>query len=205
MILQSDPGWLPARRGCLTGSRMADALAYLKNGKEAEARRKYKIELVAERVSDHAVSRYVTPAMQRGLDLEPDAKDAYEIETGFLLGPAAWFEHPRLDYFGATTDGSIGDDGLAEFKVPLVHNYVEWRLAREIPADHLPQLLAQLAVTRRRYVDFVAFCPEAPPSKRLFIRRLEPTAEDIANLEAGAAAFLAEVDKMFRAFTEAAA
>ncbi len=205
MILQSDPSWLPARRGCLTGSRMADALAYLKNGKEAEARRKYRIELVAERVSDYAVSRFVTVPMQRGLDLEPDAKDAYEVETGVLLGPAAWFEHPRIEFFGATTDGSIDADGLAEFKVPLVHNYIEWRLAGEIPADYMPQLLAQLAVTRRRYVDFVAFCPEAPFSKRLFIRRLEPTAEDIANLEAGAAAFLDDVDKMFRAFTEAAA
>ena len=204
MILQTDPGWLPERRGRLTASRMNDALAYLKTGKEAEARRKYKIELVAERMAEYAVNHYVSPAMQRGLDLEPTARAAYEAHTGYLCSPAALVHHPRIEWFSATPDGFVDADGLVEIKVPQVTTYIEWLAGGVIPEQHIAQLTAQLAVTGRAWVDFAAYCPEMPAARQLFIRRLTPTPEDIANCESAATAFLVEVEAMFVAVTESA-
>jgi predicted phage-related endonuclease len=205
MILQTDPGWLPERRGRLTASRMNDALAFLKNGKESEARRKYKVELVAERMVDVAVDRYVSPAMQRGLDLEPDARAAYEAHSGNLCGPAALVHHPRIEWFSATPDAFVDADGLAEFKVPQVTTYVEWIAGGIIPEQHIAQLTVQLACTGRQWVDFAAYCPEMPPPRRLFVRRFAPTPAEIADCEAAASAFLAEVEAMFVAVTESPA
>lgn len=203
MILQSDPGWLPERRGRLTASRMNDACAYLKNGKEAEARRKYKIELVGERMCDYAVSRYVTDAMRRGIDLEPEARSAYEVHSGNLCGPAALVHHAAIEWFSATPDGFIDPGGLLEVKVPSVENYVGWLSDGVVPEQHVLQMTAQLSCTGRRYVDFVAYCPEMPPPKRLFVRRFEPDAEMIAHCEAAARQFLAEVEALFEAVSTA--
>src|SRR5690348_4002618 len=125
-VLQSDPGWLPERRGRLTASRMNDACAYLKSGKEAEARRKYKIELVAERMADWAMNHYVTPAMQRGLDFEAEARREYETRTGYFCKAPGLVHHPRIDLFAATPDGFIDSDGLLEIKVPQVPTYIDW-------------------------------------------------------------------------------
>ena len=41
-------------------------------------------------------------------------------------------------------------------------------------------------------------------NRQLFVRRFEPTADDIAAIETAAEQFLAEVDAMFNLFTEAA-
>lgn len=205
MTLQTDPGWLPSRRGKLTASRMADALDMLKSGKESAARRKYKIELLAERISDYAVDHYVTPAMQRGLDLEPDAREAYEAASGNIPAPARSVDHPLIEHFSATPDGFVDGDGLLELKVPTVPTFLAWKLAGVVPEEHVPQLLAQLACTRRKWTDFVAYCPEMPAHKRLLIARFEPKPEQIAEIEKAAQTFLAEVEAMFEQFTTKAA
>ena len=203
VILQSDPGWLPARRGLLTASRFRDACSYLKSGKESAERRRYKIEVVGERIADTAVDHYVSPAMQRGLDYEAEAKATYEAVKGIFCGPAALILHPTIEFFGATPDGFVDPHGLVEFKVPLLSTYIEWITAGVIPDEHVPQLTAQLAVTRRQWVDFVAYCPEMAEPRNLFIRRFTATEEDIANCEAAARAFLAEVDALFDIVTTA--
>lgn len=201
VILQSDPGWLAARRGMLTASRMNDACAYLKSGKEAEARRKYKVELVGERMADYAVNHFVTAAMQRGLDCEPDARRCYETRTGAMVKAAALVNHPTIEFFGATPDGFIDADGLLEIKVPLVPTYIGWLEAGIVPEDHVMQMTAQLACTGRQWVDFVAFCPEMRESRNLFVRRFTADEEAIANCEAAAKQFLAEVDELFERVT----
>jgi hypothetical protein len=202
MTLQSSPGWVVERQGLATASRMRDILDYLKNGKESAARRQYKVDLVTERAMGRAMTHYVTPAMQRGLDEEPNARAAYEATTGSLCGPARLVLHPRIEFFAGTPDAFVGADGLAEFKVPQASTFVTWTLGGCIPEEHVPQLLAQLSVTGRQWVDFCAYSPE---SGKTFIRRLVRDEEAIANTEAAALAFLAEVDALFDQYTAAAA
>lgn len=200
MTLQSDPGWLPARRGCLTTSRFKDARAKLKSGKPAEARIQYAMELVAERVSDWAVSRFVTDAMQRGIDLEPDAIRAYETHTGYFCQPAQLIQHASIGEFLSTPDGLIGGDGLVEVKVPSITKFVRWRSEGIIPEEHLDQLQGQQAVCRREWTDFVAYCPEMPNKFQLFLVRYMPTAVEMKQVDADAREFLDLVEEMFSQF-----
>jgi len=201
LTLQTDPGWLPSRIGCLSASRFRDATDFLKNGKESEARRKYRSELVAERIAGYAVDHVVTNAMKRGLLLESDARIFYEEQTGQILGPARLFVHPTIEHLVATPDATLGADHLVEFKVPLVHTFINWIEAGVIPDDHIKQLDCQLLVTGRRQVVFAAYCPEMPEPRRLFIREYEPTAEQRQAAEAHAIRFLDEVDELFRRVT----
>ena len=195
---QGTTEWLKERCGCLTASRMADAIAFLKGGKEAEARKKYKIELIAERMTDTMVSRFVNDAMAWGLEQEPYARARYEELTGELVIPCGFALHSEIQFFGASPDGLIGEDGLIEIKCPTSETYTGWFIGGGVPEQHKPQMLAQLAVTGRKYVDFFAFDPRVKvEAHQSFLRRFEPAEEDIAAVEEAARKFLAEVDALF--------
>lgn len=198
---QGTPGWIKQRIGHLTASRMKDAMDFLKSGKPSENRTKYAMELVAERMCDYATSHYVTDAMQYGIDMEPHAKQAYEARTGLLLADAGFLVHPTIEWFGASPDGLVGADGLAEFKVPTPVTYVRWLANGVVPEEHKPQMLAQMACTGRQWCDFVAYNPRANVGSQLFIRRFQPDPEEVAKVEEYARQFLAEVDQLFELVT----
>lgn len=196
--------WLAARAGKLTASRMCDAMAFMKNGKPSESRSKYMRELLAERITGMSIRHFVNDAMQWGLETECEAKQAYEIATGNIVRESWFYDHPRIDNFGATPDGEIAG-GLIECKCPTTAKYLDWVISGGVPEEHKPQMLAQLACTGRKFVDFVAYDPRVRKGPNIFIRRFEPTAEDIAKVEAAAEQFLTELEQMFRLFTERAA
>lgn len=197
--------FLNSRCGKLTASRMRTAMSFKKDGTSTAERAQLLKELLAERLTGSNIRHYVTPAMEFGLQMEDDAKHAYEAETGEFLSEAGVFDHPRIDMFAATPDSLI-PGGVVEFKVPTSPTFVEWVLRGVVPEEHRPQILAQLACTGRTFAVFCAYEPRIrDPKRRLFIRRFEPTAEEIAKVEAAAETFLAELDAMFDAFTAAAA
>lgn len=196
--------FLSARVGKLTASRMRVAMSFKKDGTPTAERSQLMRDLLAERVTGESVRHYVTPAMKFGLDNEDSAKAAYEAHTGILLREAGVFDHPTIDMLAATPDALEDRDGLVETKVPTSPTFVAWVLAGVIPPEHVPQMAIQLSCTGRRYCNFVAFDPrQKDPRRRLFIRRYEPTREELATYEKAAVAFLDELETMFRAFTEA--
>jgi hypothetical protein len=204
MTPEEKAAWLSSRAGKLTASRMRDALAVLKNGQPAKARADLIRELLAERLTGSSVRHYVTPAMQEGLDYEDEAKLAYETQSGQFIGECGFYDHPTIDNFGATPDGLLGNAGLIEVKVPQPATFVAWIMDGTIPEEHQQQMLAQLACTGRRWCEFVAYQPSVKKMSPLFIRRFEPKPEEIAEIEAKAGAFLAEVDRAWELLVAAA-
>lgn len=198
---QGTPGWIKARQGCLTASRMADAMAWLKKGGEAEARRQLKIDLLVERLTGFSIDHYVTKEMQWGIDHEAEARATYEELTGNRVQLCGFALHPDIPFFGASPDGLLGREGLLEIKCPTSRVHLTWTLAGEPPQQHRPQMLAQLACTRRKYVDFISYDPRFPKPHNRFIRRFQPLPEEIAAVEEGAALFLDEVEQMWDQLT----
>jgi hypothetical protein len=198
--------FLDARCGKLTASRMADAMDFRKDGKPGAKRIQLLKDLLAERVTGNSVRHYTTDAMIFGSENEQAAKDEYEAATGNIPMPCGTIDHPAIDGFAATPDSLLAGGGLLETKVPTSATFVEWRLAGVVPEQHKPQLLAQLACTGRRWVDFAAFDPRIKdPKLRLMVRRFEPTSAEIEDIENIARDFLATLDSMFEAFTQRAA
>ena len=204
--MSGTPEWHAARRGCATASRMKDVLAVSKkDGKPLQARIDYCHELVAERMTGLAAQHFVTGAMQWGTDQEPYAVEAYEVHSGVICRPSGFYRHDEIEFFGASPDREIEHDGLLEVKCPSTTTFIRWLRDGVVPQEHIPQMLAQLAVTRRKWVEFVAFDPRIQAGPQLFIRRFEPAAADILVIEEEASKFLAEVDAIFDLVTQQAA
>ena len=193
---------IAARLGKLTASRMADAMSFLKNGGESKDRKDYKIQLVGERMTDEIADHYVTPAMAWGIANESGAKLAYaRAFPSAKIWPAGFYDHPRIEYCGATPDALVDSDGLLECKCPTTKTYLEWKLAGEVPEKHRPQMALQLLCTGRKWCDFIAYDPRMPERHQAFIRRFTPTQEYLDEVEAAAMQFLKEVDALFERAT----
>jgi predicted phage-related endonuclease len=193
--------WLTERCGKLTASNMPRACSFKKNGDPAAERTDLIREILAERLTGSTVRHYVNPAMLWGLEQEQAAKDWYEMFTGNFISPCGFYDHPTIDMFGATPDGLV-DDGLLEVKCPTTTTFIKWKMAGGIPEEHHAQMLAQLACTGRRWVDFVAFDPRVKGVPG-FVRRFTPEPGKIADVEASAIMFLEEVDKAWEVLTAA--
>lgn len=201
VIAQDSAAWIKARIGHLTASRMNAVLDFTKKGEPGADRKKYLIDLVAERLTDSAVDHYITSDMQWGLDHEDEAVACYEEVSGNDVSRAGFMLHPRIEFCGASPDRFVNHDGLLEVKCPRTTTHVAWMLAGVVPEQHRPQMTLQLAVTGRKWCDFISYDPRVPARQRAFIRRFTPTAEEVETVEEKARAFLLEVDELFERVT----
>ena len=87
----------------------------------------------------------------------------------------------------------VGEDGLVEIKCPNSATHLDTLLSKKIPGNYVTQMQWQMAVTGRKWCDFVSFDPRLPPAMRLHIRRVERDDELLAQLEGAVTEFLAEV------------
>jgi putative phage-type endonuclease len=198
--LQGTGEWFNARTGKLTASRMRSAIKRLKNGDDSAERKNLKIEILCERMTGDIMDKFVSTAMQWGIEKEPEAKAAYEKATGRIIKDVGFIDHPRIQFCGASPDGFV-DDGLVEIKCPTTATHVSWILDGGIPEEHKAQMTLQAAVTGRSWVDFVSYDPRMPEPQQLLVRRFYPTAGEMVEIEAEAEKFLAEVDVLFDTIT----
>jgi hypothetical protein len=195
---QRSPEWFQARAGRVTGSKAACVTDFLKSGKESADRRDYRLQLVCERLTglpQDDGGGYVSPAMQRGIELEPAAFAAYEALTGAIAQKSGFLSHNTLQV-GCSLDGHIdGFKGLLEIKCPKTATHLTyWKGKGEAPADHLPQIIHNLWVTGAEWCDFLSFDDRLPEDYRTFLVRVKREDVDIASYEKAAMQFLAEVD-----------
>lgn len=144
-------------------------MSFLRNGMETSDRKKLRRTLAGERITRVPATVFVTPAMQRGTDLEPEARDLYVKETGNQVEETGFWQHPELDFVGASPDGLVGDDGLLEIKCPMLETHIGYIEDYIVPEDYRPQMALQMACTGRKWCDFVSYYPGLPP----FIIRYE--------------------------------
>lgn len=192
---QRTPEWFAARAGRLTASNAKDMLATIKSG-EAAARRDLRTRLVVERLTGEPQDdTYVNDAMQRGIELEPDALVAYEVLSGNLATAVGFLAHTGL-MAGGSPDGVIGDfEGLVELKCPKSATHFSYLRNGVVPAEHLAQLTHLLWLTGCPWIDFLSFDPRFPKELQTFYVRLERDEQAIEAYDAKVRAFLEEVDR----------
>jgi putative phage-type endonuclease len=190
---QRSPEWHAARLGRLTGSRVADAFATLKSKGEAASRRNLRVQLVLERITGVAQeSGFVSPDMERGAQLEDEARAAYEAETGIVVQPVGFIAHDTL-MAGCSPDG-VPHDGLIEIKAPKAATHLDY-VRDGLPNEYRLQILHGLWLTGASWADFVSYHPTFPEPLRLKITRLYAKDLDLAAHELNVRLFLDEVEK----------
>lgn len=197
--------WLQAHCGKLSASNAPDVMNFRKDGKEGADRKAYRGKKLAEVVTGLLDNyNFVSKAMEYGIAFEDEARRAYTLRTGQMVDQIGYVIHPTMERVICSPDGLIGDDGGLEIKVPETSTFLRWVDAGVVPEEHRQQMYMQMACAGLQWVDFCAYDPRMPKALlgtdgkrydcRLFIRRLEADAKEIAKLEDGFAQILREID-----------
>jgi putative phage-type endonuclease len=193
VIEQGSTEWLQQRCGKVTASRIADLMARTKTG-FAATRLNYRAQLIAERLTGTVAPSFTNAAMIHGTETEPEARRAYEFFVDRDVQQVGFVPHPEIEMCGASPDGLVGDDGLLELKCPNTATHIETLLSGVIPDKYVKQMMFQMACTGRDWCDFASYDNRLPERMRLFVKRIERSAETIAEIETEVTAFLAEID-----------
>ena len=166
----------------VTASRFKDVLA---KG-EGKTRRSYMLQLAGELLTGEPHEGFMTADMERGHEMEPDARNMYALMTdanpelvGFIRNGAK----------GCSPDSLVGDVGMLEIKTKLPHLLIDVLLRDEFPAEHKAQCQGALWVAEREWIDIAVYWPRLP----LFIKRAYRDEAYIAGLAAAVDAFNAEL------------
>lgn len=191
-IEQGTDEWLALRRGVITASTIGKLLTPTGKAAKNDSSRTQLLQLLAERITGESEASFYNDDMARGHLLEPLARDLYAgsyapvQECGFVT---ADFDGTTIGY---SPDGLVGDDGLIEIKAPRPKGHLRSLLSGEVPAEYMAQLMTGLAVTGRRWIDYISYAPGLP----LFVQRCEPDQTVITQLIAAAQAAEAELFHM---------
>ena len=195
MIIQGSIEWHQARLAKVTASRIGDVMAKTKTG-ASERRKRYMMELVSERLTGQSIDVPVTAAMQRGIDLEPEARMIVtKTMKDFKVTEASIYEHPTIKNASSSPDGLIGKFGLLEVKCQGQLNHTKFLATQKIPKDHELQMLWQQACQPERMFSlYVVYNPSFPVKLQLGVQKIHRDNKRIKELEDEVIMFLDEVE-----------
>lgn len=191
---QGSEQWLSARAGKATGSRAKDILATIKTG-EAAARRDYRMQLAVERLTAQPQgSDFVNQEMQRGIDLEPAARAAYEALTGNMVQECGFISRNDIEA-GCSLDGHVDNFlGIVEFKCPKSATHYRYLKTKDI-SEYLPQIRHNLWVTGAQWCDALSFDNRFPEPLQTYYQRFYAKDLNLLDYEMALIKFLKEVDE----------
>lgn len=192
-VEQGTDAWFRMRAGKVTASRVADILAKTKTGPSA-SRQNYLIELALQRTTGIIQESYSNAAMEWGIQTEPQARVAYEVNTNNFVDQVAFIDHPSIEWFGCSPDGLVSNRGLVEIKCPNSTTHWEYFKFNRPPQKYIIQMQAQMAVTGRDWCDFISFDPRMPERSQLLIVRVDRDESFIVEMEEQIKQFLSEVE-----------
>lgn len=177
--IQGSDQWLNVRRGVATASNFSKIVT--SKGDASTQRNGYTLQLASELITDIQDESYKSSDMQRGNDLEAEARQAYMEATlsnveqvGFIL----------CDHYGYSPDGLVGNDGIIEIKCPKQNTHTKYLFDKKLPTEYKAQVQGGLLATGRKWCDFISYHPSFDVDKRLLIIRAERDEDFISSLKA---------------------
>ena len=135
----------------------------------------------------------VTFAMQRGMDLEPEAIHEYELSKMVKVDQVGYILNSDFKYAGYSPDGLVGEDGLIEVKCPGNSEFMRQIITNEIPKQYFFQMQWGMFISGRKWCDYVVYNPDYHKSP-LYIDRVDRIEKTIETLKANYLAFELELD-----------
>lgn len=168
---QGSPEWLKARLGIPTASEF-DKI-FTPTGKASTQAETYANTMVAEWLTGMPGEDYLGEWMQRGRELEAEARAFYRAfeateevrEVGFIVRDD--------ERSGASPDSLVGEKGGLEIKCPKPSTHIGYLLSNKVPTKYITQLQGQMWVAELEWVDFISYCPNIEPVL-IRVKRDEP-------------------------------
>ena len=190
---QRSDEWRQLRAGRLTASVVSAIYGRRKDGKETAERRDLRTRLALERILGKPLDDgYVNADMQRGIDLEAQARACYEMRIGLPVSEVGFVYWDDL-MVGCSPDGLVQDNGIIQIKCPRPANLLAFIRTMEIPEDYRIQMIHELMVTGRDWCDYVNYCPDLPGRLMMMVKGIGR--DEVAAHELNVRQFLREVDE----------
>ncbi len=140
----------------------------------------YILSLVSEYFSSWEKEKYTNNHMDRGNELEPIARDIYELENWVKI-EQVWFVEYN-EYVWCSPDWLIWEDGWIEIKSQDDNKHfkliINWE--KEIDSWYIWQIQMNLLITWRKWRDFVSYNPNY--KKSLVVHRIYPDLKKFESL-----------------------
>ena len=176
-VEQKSPEWFALRKQYPLTASNAQAIG--NNGKGLET---LIWEKMAEKYSSADKEQYSNEHLDRGNELESQARELYMLETGNEVEEVGFITNEEISKVGgASPDGLVGDEGLLEIKCFADTKHfkalVDYKKTGtfEIESQYLWQMQMQMLFTGRNWVDFLAYNPNY--SQSLLIQRVDADPE----------------------------
>ncbi len=189
---QGSEEWYQARCGHPTSSCF-DKIVDIK-GNRSKQREGYLYQLAGERITKHVEEEYQNANMQRGKELEDEARKFYSLLAKVKVKTIGLCLTEGKYVYGASPDGQVGSTGLLEIKCPIMRTHVSYLLKDKLPLDYFQQTQGQLLVSEYNWVDFISYYPGMRP----LIVRVKPDREFLGKLKKELEAFCLELDRTVR-------
>lgn len=187
--------WLQVRCGIPTASMFSSLITSA--GKKSTQMDGYLNTLVSESLMGGPEESYSNDAMQRGNEIEPQARAWYEFHTDNTVEEVGFVLRDD-EQVGASPDGIMPNSGL-EIKCPKAKTHVSYLRKMTLPAAYVPQVQGCIWLCERESWDFLSYHPDMPPMlitvqrDSRFIATLESYVNEIIEKKAE---ILATLEKM---------
>ena len=169
---QGTTEWLKVRLGKFTASNCytvgPEGMGKGRSGLETLC-----LEKASEILTQTLPEQYTNEDVERGHQLEQEARSAYELETGKQVKQVGFVE--VNEFIGCSPDGLVEDDGLVEIKCKNDKNHLLCLLGKDIDKSYQWQMQMQMYCTGRKWVDFISYNPnfQKTPLKIIRVERNE--------------------------------
>jgi len=153
-LIQGSAEWLQVRLGKLTAS---DFHILMGNSQTKET---ILYKKAAERITGVASDgdKFTSIHTERGKELESEARQAYELGTGYNVNQVGFVELVN-QLSGCSPDGLITEDGGVEIKCKDNHGHLKAVTKKWIDPEHFTQCQFNMYVTNRLWWDYVLYNP----------------------------------------------
>lgn len=168
-IEQRTPAWDALRKGKLTASCASKIVT-----PTGKASVQYKGEIARILAEEMGLQEpeFIRPTywMERGVNLEEEAKNWFQVETDLTVVDVGFIED-ESGLIGASPDGliRIGDGqevqqfAPLELKCPKPSTHLQWLIDGNVPSEHIAQVHFQIALCESDHGYFCSYNPNVRP------------------------------------------
>ena len=161
-VIQGSDEWLSLRCGVITASEINNIITSTGRDTKDEKYKTYIRQKAGEIISGRTDSSYSGGYMQKGLDMEDEARNMFMMhefkhvsEVGFIFKD----EDKRV---GCSPDGLSINSGL-EIKCPKISTHIKYLQQSKVPSEYIPQIMFSMYVTDLKYWHFMSYCEGLNP------------------------------------------
>lgn len=192
-LLQGTDEWFEIRKGKMTASN-AYTISVAGKGLDTYVR-----TIVADMFASQKEESYKSKAMERGNELEAQARSIYELNNDIDIESVGFIEHS--EFVGCSPDGLINEDGGIEIKCINNKDYFQLLLDEEKPdISHIWQAQMCLMITGRKWWDLVYYNPNFKQST--YITRLFPEIDRFEKIKVGLSIGEEKIKELVKKYNE---